>query len=191
MYIQYPQRAAGAQSSDFSSRQSVQALSLNIQRQDLVQVHIDLLFAGFVFLVASNALLHELRGSDGDPDQHDDHVQALALATVVLEGPHAVLLLVPVGARGAVHAPAADVRLAVGGGRLGAGRDVRLLGLGLGAAAGLVQGRRGDEVLDDGAVAGELVGGGGGALGSGLGDDGLQHRALVGGSTRRSVMESG
>jgi hypothetical protein len=115
-------------------------------------------------------------GSDGDPDQHDDNVQALGLAAVILESPHAILLLVPVGTGGAVHAASADVGLAVGGRGFGAGRHVRLLALDLGAAAGLVQGRGGHQVLDDGAVAGELVRRGGGALGSRLGDDGLEHR---------------
>lgn len=77
-----------------------------------------------------------------------------------------------------MHSSSADVGLAVGSGGLRAGGDVRLLGLGLGAAAGLVQGGCGNEVLDDGAVAGELEGGSVGALRGRLRDDCLQHGAL-------------
>ena len=115
---------------------------------------------------------------NGNPDEHDDHVQALALSAVVLESPHAVLLLVPVSTSGAVHSSSADMGLAVGGSGLGAGGDVRLLGLGLGAAASLVQGGCGNEVLDDGAVAGELEGGSVGALRGRFRDDGLQQGVL-------------
>lgn len=79
------------------------------------------------------------RHLDANPDKHNDHVHALALTTVILEGPHAVLLLIPVRTGSAVHAASADVGLAVGGSSLGARRDVRLLFFGLGAAAGLVQ----------------------------------------------------
>lgn len=114
---------------------------------------------------------------NGNPDEHDNHVEALALAAIELVGPHAVLLLVPVRTSRAVHSSSADVGLAVGGGGLGAGGNVRLLRLGLGTSAGLVQGGCGDEVLDDGAVASELEGGGSGALGGRLGDDSLQHGA--------------
>lgn len=116
--------------------------------------------------------------SNGDPDEHDDNVKTLALATVVLVRPHAVLLLVPVGTGGRMHATAADVGLAVGGGScLGRRRDVRLLGAGL-AALRLVEGGRGDQVLHDGAVAGELEARGRRALGSRLGDDRLKDRRL-------------
>jgi hypothetical protein len=116
--------------------------------------------------------------SDGDPDEHDDNVQSLALAAIVLVRPHAVLLLIPVGAGRGVHAAAANVRLAVGGsGSLGRGGNVRLLGPCL-AALRLVKRRRGDEVLDDRAVACELEARGGRALGSRLGDDGLEDRRL-------------
>ncbi|KAI6749162.1 hypothetical protein HG531_008109 [Fusarium graminearum] len=99
---------------------------------------------------------NRLAFSNGNPDEHDNNVQALALAAVVLEGPHAVLLLVPVGTGSAVHSSSADVRLAVGSGSFGAGGDVRLLSLCLGAATGLVQSGCWDEVLHDGAVAGKL-----------------------------------
>lgn len=112
------------------------------------------------------------------PDEHDDNVHALALAAVVLERPHAVLLLVPVRTSGAVHAAAADMRLAVRGRGLGARRDVRLLLLGVSAGSRLVERRRGHQVLDDGAVACELERGRRRAAGSRLGDDGLEHRAL-------------
>lgn len=114
---------------------------------------------------------------DADPDQHDDDIQALALTAVVLVRPHAVPLLVPVRAGRAVHAASPDMRLALGVGSLGAHRDVRLLGLDLGAAAGLIQGGRGDKVLYDGAVAGELVLRVG-ALRRGFGDDFFQERVL-------------
>lgn len=115
---------------------------------------------------------------DADPNEHDDNIHALALTTVVLEGPHAVLLLVPKGPRGAVHAAPANMGFAMAGSCLGARGDVRLLVFGLGAAAGLAERGRGHQVLDDGAVAGEFVRGRGGALGGRLGDDGLQHGAL-------------
>ncbi len=121
---------------------------------------------------------HGVNASNGDPDEHDDNVEALALAAVVLVRPHAILLLVPVRTSGRVHAAAADVRLAVGGGgRLGRGGNVRLLRVRLGAL-GLVQGRGRDKMLNNGRVAGELVPRGGGALRRGLGDDGLQDGRL-------------
>lgn len=119
-----------------------------------------------------------VHNSNGDPDEHDNNVQALALTAVVLEGPHAVLLLVPVGTGSAVHSSSADVRLTIGGSGFGAGGDVRLLRLGFGAATGLVQGGCRDEMLHDGTVAGELERRSRSALGSGLGDDSLQHGAL-------------
>lgn len=121
--------------------------------------------------------------SQGDPDQHNDHVHALALAPVVLVRPHAIRLLVPESTRRAVHAPAADMGLAVGRGRgrllgVGAGADARFLARGAGTA-GLVELGRGDEVLDDGAVDSKLEGGVC-ATGRGrLGDDGLQDGVLV------------
>lgn len=118
---------------------------------------------------------------DANPDEHDDNVEALAFAAVVLIGPHAILLLVPVRARRAVHSSSTDVRLAVGGSGFGACGNVGLLGLSLGAAAGLVEGGCGNEVLDDGAVAGELERGSGGTRGSRLGNDGLQDGVLDGG----------
>lgn len=66
--------------------------------------------------------------------------------------------------------------LAVRSGGFFARRHVRLFGLGVGAAAGLAQRGRGDQVLDDGAVASKLVCGGAvGALGSGFGNERLQH----------------
>lgn len=64
--------------------------------------------------------------------------------------------------------------LAVSSGGLGAGGDVRLGGLSLAATASLAESGCGDEMLNDGAVAGKLEGRSRGALGSGFGDDGLQ-----------------
>lgn len=110
---------------------------------------------------------------DADPYEHNDDIHALALTAIILERPHSVLLLVPKGPGGAVHAASANMGLAVRGSRLGARGNVRLLALRLGTAAGLVEGRRGYKVLDNGAVAGEFVRGGRGALGGGLGYDGL------------------
>lgn len=116
--------------------------------------------------------------SDGDPDEHNDNVKALALATVVLVRPHAILLLVPISTGRRVHATAADVGLAVSGsGGLGRRRDVRLLGTRL-TALGLVKRRSRDQVLHDGAVARELEAGGRRALGSRLGNYGLENRRL-------------
>lgn len=128
--------------------------------------------------ICSGEVSIRVNASNGNPDEHDDNVEALALAAVVLVGPHAVLLLVPVGTSGRVHAATADMRLAVGGGgRLGRGGDVRLLGVDL-SSLRLVEGRGGDEVLDNGRVARELVPRSRGALRSRLGDDGLQNRGL-------------
>lgn len=110
-------------------------------------------------------------GSQGDPDQHDHHIQSLGFAAIVLVAPHAIRLLVPVRTRRAVHTPAADVGLAIGGGRCAGCGSLALLGLlGGGAcrgggALGLVELRGGDEVLDDRAVDGELVLRGGGVVG--------------------------
>ena len=70
------------------------------------------------------------------------------------------------------------MRLAVGGSSFGAGGDVRLLSLGLGAATGLVQGGSRDEVLHDGAVAGELERRSRSTIRGRLGDDSLQYGAL-------------
>lgn len=97
---------------------------------------------------------------DPDPNQADDNIHPLAVPAVVLITPHAVPLLVPVGPGGGVHAPPADVRLAVR-------RDwgaLRLNGDALGVgrrrgALGLVEVRGGNEMLDYGGVDGELVGG--------------------------------
>jgi hypothetical protein len=97
-----------------------------------------------------------LGNSNGDPDEHNDNVKALALTAIILESPHAVLLLVPVGASGTVHSSSTDMGFAVSGSGFGAGRNVRLFSLDLGATARLVQGGRRDEVLHDGAVACEL-----------------------------------
>lgn len=122
-------------------------------------------------------------GSDGNPHQHNDDVHALVLATLVLVRPHAVRLLVPVCAASAVHAAAAHVWLAIGGGRgasrVGAGRS----GLGGALLAGrgtlrLVQLRGGDEVLDDGAVDRKLKGGCSGLVRGRLGDDSAEHIVL-------------
>jgi len=70
------------------------------------------------------------------------------------------------------------VRLAIGGGSFRAGGDVRLLSLGLGTATGLVQGGSRDEVLHDGAVAGELERRSRSTIRGRLGDDSLQYGAL-------------
>lgn len=78
---------------------------------------------------------------DGNPHDADNNIHALGLTALVLEAPHAVLVGVPVGARGRVHATSADLCRLGRGGRVGAG------GPGVG------------EVLDDGAVDGEFVGG--------------------------------
>lgn len=113
---------------------------------------------------------------DGYPDEHDDNVQTLALATVILVGPHAVLLFVPVRASRAMHSSSTDMGLAISSSGFGAGRNVRLLGLSLSASAGLIEGGRGDEVLDDRAVASKLERGSRGTLRSRLGNNGLQDR---------------
>lgn len=56
-----------------------------------------------------------------NPYDADDDIEALGLVLVVLEAPHAVLLVVPVGARGRMHA-AASHRGGFGGrGRWGGG----------------------------------------------------------------------
>lgn len=74
--------------------------------------------------------------------------------------------------------------LAIGSGRAAAaaaavaGADARFLGFGIAASLGLVQGRSGDEVLDNGAVDDELVGGPLRARGGGLGNESLQDRVL-------------
>lgn len=99
---------------------------------------------------------HSLGSSDGDPDEHHNYIKTLAFTAIILEGPHAVLLLVPVGACGTVHSSSTDMGLSVRGSRFGARRDVRLFRLDLGATTGLVQGGRRDEVLHDGTVACEL-----------------------------------
>lgn len=129
--------------------------------------------------VLRRTLISEYCILDSDPDDAHDDVHALALAAVVLEAPHAVCLLVPEGLGGRVHAPAADVRLAVGacGSGVIAGGDVGIVGLDVGAALGLVQGRRGNQVLDNGRVDDELVRGPLGAAaarGRRLGDEGLE-----------------
>lgn len=81
-----------------------------------------------------------------------------------------------------MHAATAYVRLAVGSGRAAAaavaGADARLLRFGIAASLGLVQGRSGNEVLDNGAVDDELVGGPLRARGGGLGNESLQDRVL-------------
>ncbi len=114
-----------------------------------------------------------------NPDEHNHNVHALALAAVVFERPHAVLLLVPVRARRAVHPAPAHVRLAVRGRRLGARRDVRLLALAVGPRTRLVERRRRHQVLHNGAVAGKLERRRAGALRGRFRDDGLEHRALL------------
>lgn len=119
-----------------------------------------------------------------DPYQHDHHVEPLRLTAIVLVAPHAIRLLVPVRTRCAVHTSAADVGLAVGGGRC-AGRGSLVLGLlGRGAcrgggALGLVELRGRDEVLHDRAVDGVLVFGGRGVVGRRLGDDGAENVVLA------------
>ena len=78
-----------------------------------------------------------------------------------------------------MHAAAANLRLVVASLAIRARLDVRLFGLGLGAATCLVQGGRGDEVLDDGAVASKLVRGGRGSLGGRFGNNSLEYGILV------------
>lgn len=92
-----------------------------------------------------------------DPDDSNDYVHALGLAAVILEAPEAVILLVPEGLGGRVHAAAAYVGLPVSGGGVGAGGDVRFVGLGLAAALGLVETGGGHQVLHNGAVDHVLV----------------------------------
>lgn len=92
-----------------------------------------------------------------NPNQHNHNIHTLPFPTIILERPHAILLLIPVRARSAVHPATTNVRLSIRGGRLRARRHMGLLLLELAPAARLVEGRGGDEVLDDGAVAGELV----------------------------------
>ena len=115
-------------------------------------------------------------GSDLDPHDHDDDVHALAVAAFVLVAPHAVRLVVPEGALGAVHAAAAHMRLAVRRRRL-RGADGRVVGRAA-RAARLVQLRRRDQVLHDSAVDGELVRGVGRARRRGLRDQRLQDSVL-------------
>lgn len=123
--------------------------------------------------------------SQRDPYQHNDHIHALGLTTVVLVAPHAVRLLVPVGAGSAVHAATANVRLSVRSGRRGCGgglggRSVlALLGRRTSRRAlGLVELSGGHQVLDDGAVDSELEGRCGGFLWGGLGDHSLKDVVL-------------
>lgn len=81
-----------------------------------------------------------------DPDDADDDVHALTLATVVLETPHAVCLLVPEGLGRRVHATSTHVRLSIGGrrgGNVATRADMGLVGLGIATALGLVEGRGG------------------------------------------------
>lgn len=120
-----------------------------------------------------------------DPDQHDDNVEALALAAVVLVGPHAVALFVPVSALCAVHAPSAHVRLSIGSGcgtrsgRVGSSCAFVLLGRGTGRGTlRFVERGSGDKVLDNRAVHGELEGWSTALFGLGLGYDGLKDIVL-------------
>jgi hypothetical protein len=118
-----------------------------------------------------------------DPQNHDNNIKALALATVVLVRPHAVRLLVPVRGLGAVHTATAAVRLAVGarGGGLGArggGRRAVRASSGVGPPRLVKLGRR-DEVLHDRAVDGELVGRGTAGGGRRLVDQGLEDGVLA------------
>lgn len=116
---------------------------------------------------------------DSDPDDAHDDVHALALTAIVLEAPHAIRLLVPESLGSRVHAPAADVRLAVGahGSIVVAGANMGVIGLAVATALGLVQGRGGDQVLDNGRVDDELVRGPLAAVAAGrrrLGDESLE-----------------
>ena len=111
--------------------------------------------------------------SNGDPVDADDDIHALLLGTVPLVAEGSVLLRVPEGADGAVHAAAAC--------------DLRF------------RGRTG--VLDDGAVGDVLVGGLGGLVGVGGGsrlfDEGLEEVVLgwvnesVGGERKGGGMVGG
>ena len=48
--------------------------------------------------------------SDRDPHHRHDNIHALLLSSVVLEAPHAILLVVPVCSRCAVHTSPANAR---------------------------------------------------------------------------------
>lgn len=94
-----------------------------------------------------------------NPDDGNHHVHTLGLTTVVLETPQTVGFLIPERLGCRVHAAPPDMGLAVRGGSnaVAAGADVRLVGFGLASSLGLVQRRRGDQVLDDSAINNELV----------------------------------
>ena len=128
-------------------------------------------------MVKIHRVLVTLLLSNLDPHDHDDDVHAFAAAALVLVTPHAVRLVVPEGALGAVHAAAAHVRLPVRRRRLrrADGPLVRRAA----RAVRLVQLRRRDQVLHDGAVDGELVRGVGCARRRRLGDEGLQDGVLA------------
>jgi len=113
-------------------------------------------------------------------------------SSLILETPHPVLLVVPIGATGAVHSASADAGVLIAGtpggeltadagARGGGGGDgsSRVLGSGGGGRGGAGRGRSGlvvevalGHVLDDGAVNRELVGRGTRpcAAGGGFGD---------------------
>lgn len=120
---------------------------------------------------ANHGILHS------NPYDAYDNVHALALAAVVLEAPHAVRLLVPERLCCRVHAPASNVRLAVGRERPAVARcDVWLLRFALDTALGLAQQRRRNEVLHNGAVDDKLVRRSLGARGGRFRDDGFEDR---------------
>lgn len=80
-----------------------------------------------------------------------------------------------------MHASPSDVGFAVRSGStaIAAGADVRFVGFGLGSSLGPVQRRRGDEVLDDGAVHDELVRRALRSSRGRLGNDILEDRVLI------------
>lgn len=89
--------------------------------------------------------------SNRHPHDANNDIHALLVAALVLEAPHAVLLVVPVRADGRVHAAAAD-------------------------GHGLAAPRHGRQVLDDGAVDGVLEAGLRGRAAAGFADERFQDR---------------
>lgn len=96
--------------------------------------------------------------SNSNPDEHDDNVHSLALSAFILESPHAVLLLFPIGPRGTMHPPPPHMWFCFRLRRFCAGRDMRLFRLRFGTPTRLAHCRRRYQMLDNGAVAGELKG---------------------------------
>ena len=122
-------------------------------------------------------------------------------SSLILETPHPVLLVIPVGAAGAVHSASADAGVLIAGtpggeltadagtrGSSGGDGSSRVLGSGGRGRGGAGRGRGGlvveialSHVLDDGAVNREFVGRGTRrcAAGGGFGDQGAENVVLV------------